>query len=155
MRTKVWHMRKRSISTCTCGSVHCFWLAVVHVWAQFLWQFLLPGFLLLTSGWLDRSWGPGREGRRINGKILLGDRRELELQRRGGTAADGFWRWTLTFGRKRAQTPLSADAWRDYTVYDIVDTWHLPIRWSRGFFAFRNQLDLPAGRLWLSSRANI
>lgn len=153
MRKQVWDVHKRSISTSTCCSGNCCWLPSGHVWL--LWQFLLPCFTLLTSGCLDRSGGPGREGRRRNTNVFLRDRRELELQRRSPTAADGFWRWTLKFDRKRAETPLSADTWHDYTLEDFIDTWHLLIRRSGGFSAFWNQLDPPAGRRWRSSRANI
>lgn len=155
MHKKVWHLHKRGIPTSSCCSVYCFWLTAGHVWARFRWQFLLPCSLLLTSRCLDRSWGPGREGRRINRNILLGDRRELELQRRSRTDADGFWRQSLKLRTERAETPLSADARHDNTVDDFVDMWHLPIRWRGGFSAFRNQLDLPAGRRWLCSRANL
>lgn len=151
----------KRFETCTNGAspplhpAYRFWLTVGHVWARLPPQVFLPCFLLLTSGCLDRFWGPGREGRRINGSILLGDRRELELQRRSRTAADGFWRWTLKFGREREEAPLSADACHDCTVDGFVDTRHLPIRGRGGFSASRNRLDLPAGRRWLSSWANI
>lgn len=110
---QVWDKHRQSISTSTCWS----WLTGGHVW-----QFLLPCLVLLTSGCPDRSGGPGREGRRINTNILLRDWRELQLQWRSRTAADGFRRWTLKLERKRAHTPLSADAWHDSTLQDFMYT---------------------------------